>query len=506
VFGLDQYQASVRSPEDPGPFYFPPIATLITSAAKLMLVLLEHEVTRLGGSYAFCDTDSMAIVARPAGGLIPCHGGERQTEDGQAAVLALSWEQGRDITRRFASLNPYDRAAVPGSILELKEVNFDPDTSQQRQLSAYAISAKRYALYTLENGNPKIARVVDEDDAENTEGSVAIEDDNGADPEIVEAKEHGLGHLLHRVDPEGESRDWISELWEYIVYVDGHGLPAEEPDWLGRPAITRPTTSKPRLLRAFDAAPRRRAKGHSKAHTKTLPDHPEREVRPYNFLLAAHVDPLDRPPDADPHRFQLVAPYNRDPGQWRKLTWTDAGTGGSYRIVTGDPAGPGEVQVKTYREILEEYRTHPEAKSAAADHQPCDRDTKGLLGRRHVTPAGFIGHIGKEGRQLGEREAGLVLDPMDVTYEYDNPADDTFETLVVPVLRQLPVAEIAQQTGLSERTIKRVRADTRTARRSTRGSLTDFAVRHARRELRAIGIAQPVHAHHVLAAYRERRL
>ena len=37
----------------------------ITAAARLMLALLEREVTKVGGSYAFCDTDSLAIVATP---------------------------------------------------------------------------------------------------------------------------------------------------------------------------------------------------------------------------------------------------------------------------------------------------------------------------------------------------------------------------------------------------------------------------------------------------------
>ena len=40
-----------------------------------MLALLEYSVTRLGGTYAMEDTDSMAIVATRHGGNIPCKGG-----------------------------------------------------------------------------------------------------------------------------------------------------------------------------------------------------------------------------------------------------------------------------------------------------------------------------------------------------------------------------------------------------------------------------------------------
>ena len=50
VYGLESYQAEVAAPEEPGDFYFPPIACLITSAAKLMLALLEHQITNLGGN------------------------------------------------------------------------------------------------------------------------------------------------------------------------------------------------------------------------------------------------------------------------------------------------------------------------------------------------------------------------------------------------------------------------------------------------------------------------
>jgi hypothetical protein len=42
----------VASPEDPGPYCFPPIAASITAAARLMLALLEHHVTAAAGTYA----------------------------------------------------------------------------------------------------------------------------------------------------------------------------------------------------------------------------------------------------------------------------------------------------------------------------------------------------------------------------------------------------------------------------------------------------------------------
>jgi hypothetical protein len=90
VYGVDNapFRCEVSAPETPGEFCFPPIAALITSAARLQLALLERCVTDLGGTYAMEDTDSMAIVATETGGLVPCTNGRYRTEDGQEAVKA----------------------------------------------------------------------------------------------------------------------------------------------------------------------------------------------------------------------------------------------------------------------------------------------------------------------------------------------------------------------------------------------------------------------------------
>ena len=76
--GLDPepYQCWAMHPEQIGEYCFPPLASLITGAARLMLAQLEHSVSELGGTYAMEDTDSMAIVATEEGGIIPCKGGK----------------------------------------------------------------------------------------------------------------------------------------------------------------------------------------------------------------------------------------------------------------------------------------------------------------------------------------------------------------------------------------------------------------------------------------------
>jgi hypothetical protein len=67
-----------RYVEKTGPWYFPPIASLITSGGRLLLAMLERCIQDAGGSYLFCDTDSMCIVASEKGELVPCVGGRRK--------------------------------------------------------------------------------------------------------------------------------------------------------------------------------------------------------------------------------------------------------------------------------------------------------------------------------------------------------------------------------------------------------------------------------------------
>lgn len=71
-----------------------------------MLALLERLVLERGGSYAFCDTDSMAIVATETGGLIPCPGGEHRNAKGVPCVRALAKPEVEAIVAEFAALNP----------------------------------------------------------------------------------------------------------------------------------------------------------------------------------------------------------------------------------------------------------------------------------------------------------------------------------------------------------------------------------------------------------------
>jgi hypothetical protein len=455
------FSTDVHTPEEPGAYCFPPFAACISGAARLMLALLEGCVAEASGTYAMCDTDSLAVVASETGDLVPCPGGAARLPDGREAVRALSWAQVEAIRERFATLNPYDPNAVPGPVLKLEPENRDPNTGHQRQVWCYALSAKRYALFNLEaEGRPHLRKI----------------------------SEHGLGHLLNPTDPpdteeyaedDAEREAWMATLWEGIV-TEALGQPCAWPAWLDRPALGRITASSPAMLRPF--ATWNAGKPYAQ------------QVKPYNFLLTAYVMPFGHPTGVDPKRFHLVAPFETDPRKWAKLAWRNLydASGTRYTIRTGASpyAVPGEVRVKTYRDVLDDYRRHPESKSLAPDGTPCTGLTVGLLRRRPVT-ALYLTHVGKESNQLEEVEAGLVHDPEEVYTEYQDPAHDPWATLAVPVLKQMPRPQLETATGLDRSTLTRLRNGSTQPRTMHRETLTHVAGIFARDQLAASGQAVP---------------
>ena len=152
--------------------------------------------------------------------------------------------------------------------------------------------------------------------------------------------------------------------------------------------------------------------------------------------------------------------------------------------------------------MLDAYRVHPEAKSLGPDGRPCGPATKGLLGRRRLHLID-VRHIGKEANKLHERRAGLVHAERDVLSTYAEPGAEPWPSLVAPVLRELPVALAAEQSGLSARTVKSARAGRPPSRPGNRAALTLVAADHARACLRKAGMKAPRDDLAACAAYRD---
>jgi hypothetical protein len=318
--------------EQPGPFCFPTLAACISSGARLMLGLLEREVAeRGGGTYAFCDTDSMAIVSTRERSLVPCEGGPFGV-GGRQSIQALSFKEVDEIRDSFMSLSPYDRELVP-SLLKLERFNFSKDTGRRQQLFCDAVSAKRYCLFNLE----------------------------GSGPVIRDPKGHGLGHLLNPVDPTDTGDEWIETIWLMIIRED-LGQRSEEPAWFGRIAASRFSASSAYVLRAFQE------------FNKDLSY--EDQIKPFNFLLAVQVAPLGYPAGYGPktdQRLHLIAPWEPDPRKWLQLHWVDVHSGKVFGLTTDDTEySEDTVRARTYRDVFHAYGMHDEPKSLAPEQDQCE--------------------------------------------------------------------------------------------------------------------------------------
>src|SRR5439155_10561229 len=225
---------------------------------------------------------------------------------------------------------------------------------------------------------------------------------------IVAAKEHGLGHLRNPVDIDADDREWISTVWEVLVR-DGLGQPVEWPPWVDRPAVSRVSVSTPDVLKTFDDLNGGKPDGE--------------RIKPTNFGLSVSVAMLGYPIGIDAERFHLLGAYEKDPARWIEMSWYDKYSGRPYTIGVGRDLRPDRVQVKSYRDVLDEYRVHPEPKSLGPDGRPCDRATVGLLSRRPVR-AGTASYIGKESHRHEDVEQGLVHRVADVRTTYRDTRED----------------------------------------------------------------------------------
>jgi len=433
----EPYEANERNPERPGRYFFSPMAAVITAGNRLLLAITERLVTDAGGTWAMCDTDSMAIVATEHGGTIQYtdHTGTDRT------IPALTWKKVEEIRDRMKSLNPYGGKAGAASILELENENFtDKTRAERRQLYCYATSSKRYCLYNLDqHGHPQMRLATEPDRHPEEEARAAT---------VRKRSDHGLGYLINPTNPDANDRDWILEGWQWILH-DALGLPAPEPSWFDRPALMRAAVTTPNLLRNFrdwnDGKPK------------------SEQIRPFTFMMVAAQRPHNPADDPDLVRLPiktgpLIAPYEKNPNAWDQMACSQLHHPATRHRMTTRTLGPADdpdlITVRSLRDVFHDYRDTPEAKALGPDGKPCTTRTIGFLQRRPVT-AGPIRNIGKEMNELEERIAGLRTRQHEYQNEYRRPEQNTFDQLVRPALRALPapVGQIAGAVGLHRATV-----------------------------------------------------
>jgi hypothetical protein len=85
------------------------------------------------------------------------------------------------------------------------------------------------------------------------------------------------------------------------------------------PAIGR-TTVSPFLMKSFESL------NAGKLHSD--------QVKPFNFLLTAHVIPFGHPEGVEPEKFHLITPYDSDSRKWLEKEWIDVHSKKRFRITT----------------------------------------------------------------------------------------------------------------------------------------------------------------------------
>jgi hypothetical protein len=419
--GATRFRTTSPIVEEKGSWYCPIISSLITAAGRLMLAALERSVTDAGGVYLFCDTDSMAIVASKDGGPVPCVGGPHRLPGGREVVNALSRIEVQGIVSQFEQLNPYE---FRGSILKVEK------ESLQRELSGYAVSTKRYCLFTR-----------------NSHG-VSIE----------AASSHGLGHLFvpgTTFDTRANAPTWVVEAWEFLVrgVLD---MPAAKLRWFNGAAMMRIAITTPEVLRALQA----------REEQLSYND----RIKPFNFVLSPQINRLGLsgfPADTDPEHFTLIAPFTTDVSRWHKLSWVNVHDGKRYTLAPITRKQPSEASAQQMENVVLLHEAHTESKSLASDGSPCDWQTKGLLLRTHVIAHGTPEFIGKETDRRWEQEEDIsMLQPVLPMYRPNETAKLVTDANHQNKVQAISVRKFAKASRLSPTTVQAIR-DGHRIRKST---------------------------------------
>jgi hypothetical protein len=407
VYADTSFETEVDRPERPGRFKLFTNATRVTAGARLMLALAQREVARLSGEVAYCDTDSLAVVAMHDGGFVPCEGGPYRLPDGSRGLHALSWEEVEAIRERFTSLIPYDRAIVPGSVLKLEDENFTDKARKVRcELWCYVVSEKLYTLFTL---------------------------DAGGEPVIRKYSSHVLGQ--YRSPIQGDRHEWIIDAWKREIRA-ALGKPTETFAWEKYPAISQLTLTTWNVFEPYRENDR---------------------LRPFDFLAVGVVNKsaidlaieevagLERCCE-DPRPGCALFP---DPAKWREQDWRCLRCEAAWDFAL-------RPRLKTYGSLIRSTLRGVERKRLCADGSEPTRRTRGLLISRPV----FVETKAAIGKEVivdpTDTDEGLTAEMLSATevliYENATKRLDALRTKI----RATGIKLVARASGVSRSEIQAI--------------------------------------------------
>jgi hypothetical protein len=408
VFSGDhRHVQRARDIETPGVWFFPPLASLITSGGRLLLAMAEACVTEAGGTYLMADTDSLCVVASEKGGMvcgvIPTEADDEFGTDKRefAKIPALSDKQVNHISKRFESLNPY---GFRGTILKIEDINYvDSDPRKPlRTIYGFAISAKRYCLFHY------------------VRGALIIED----------AKGHGLGYLMPPKIQKTDEDDWIKEAWGYVLQIEGIKFCESKPKWMNRPAMMRIPVSSPAVLGRL-----------------------KRFVKPFDFVLSPIVNDAGLYLGKNSEKPTLVTRFTKNTDEWMSAQYFNVRNAEKCRITLGDSKRANVVSVRCYGQILTQYIHNPESKFLGPSGKPCTSWARGVLQRTHVI-AGEHRYCGKEMRR--KLEQGPIDHDIDYKCKVYSSGKVRADSEIMRELAGFSEREIARGTGLHRKVIRTI--------------------------------------------------
>jgi len=319
VYGLTHFRQDKKKIEKTGVMFNPIIASAITSASRLLLAAAEAILARHDSAIAYCDTDSMMV----------------------------SPNYTKMLQQFFSKLNPY---SFDSDILKI----------ERQSVGFYGISAKRYCLYTIQNGE------------------LVIDDEKYS--------AHGLGHLLDPFKTKlDEESSWQKQVWKDILLLHYEKISGE---WMvqkyeNKYAVQQLVISKPSILSRFREINREKDYAH--------------QIKAANFAILGFSNIVNED-TGDP--IKPFAPFQNPAKNAVYCEFVDYNQKNGKKMC-------GRQYWKSIWDWIREYLIHAEGKFDGI---------KGVLRRKHVRVSRII-HVGKESSNLEESEIFGLDDDSYQTYE-----------------------------------------------------------------------------------------